>query len=405
MNNILFLKKFLGYRLLGTLVLLGLFHNSHAVQVCELNGQHVNPSNGSTTAGKTGLMRCRDGEGGPVVREEELQNGVFMGIKRYYKEGVLEREFSVNEKGNRDGLLREYAARPGAGNQLLREATLRNSTTVGIARRWHPAGQLRQVTFYDDTGQAEAAVEFTADGKLASLRCGSRPQLAPHADDAAWCGHGGAAPATVTLHGNAGQVAGTLTHERGELRKSQTLWANGTPRQQIESNPQGGNDTQFWESGAKRREIQWLNQSVQGRAQRVTVLDREYHNSGQIVGEKRFKPAERGAELESEQRWYLNGQPSSKREYSVVNGGPTYLETRHHDNGQKSFEGAYVRGARGGETAVGVHKGYDAGGRLRTERHYAETGRVARERAWDEAGTLTRDDELFEDGSRKTHSR
>ena len=53
-----------------------------AVQVCELDGQHVNPSNGATTAGKTGLMRCREGEGGPVVREQELQQGKFMGLVR-----------------------------------------------------------------------------------------------------------------------------------------------------------------------------------------------------------------------------------------------------------------------------------------------------------------------------------
>ena len=33
-----------------------------AVERCELNGQRVNPSNADTTAGKTGLMRCRDGE-------------------------------------------------------------------------------------------------------------------------------------------------------------------------------------------------------------------------------------------------------------------------------------------------------------------------------------------------------
>ena len=46
-----------------------------AVQVCELNGQPVNPNNGYTTEGKSGLMRCRDGEGGPVVREQELQHG------------------------------------------------------------------------------------------------------------------------------------------------------------------------------------------------------------------------------------------------------------------------------------------------------------------------------------------
>jgi len=62
---------------------------SHAVQVCELGGQSVNPSNGSTTQGKTGLMRCREADGGPVVREQELKNGMFMGIVRYFKEGGL----------------------------------------------------------------------------------------------------------------------------------------------------------------------------------------------------------------------------------------------------------------------------------------------------------------------------
>ena len=79
---------------------------SYAVQVCEIGGQSVNPSNGSTTQGKTGLMRCREADGGPVVREQELKNGVFMGIVRYFKEGVLEREYSVNEKGNREGVAR-----------------------------------------------------------------------------------------------------------------------------------------------------------------------------------------------------------------------------------------------------------------------------------------------------------
>ena len=34
---------------------------AHAIQDCELNGEFVNPANGNTTAGKTGLM-LRDDE-------------------------------------------------------------------------------------------------------------------------------------------------------------------------------------------------------------------------------------------------------------------------------------------------------------------------------------------------------
>ena len=143
-----------------------------AVQVCELNGQHVNPSNGSTTEGKTGLMRCREGEGGPVVREQELQQGKFMGVVRYFKDGALEREYRVNERGNRDGLSREWArAEAGGKSVLVREETLRDSRTVGIARSWYPSGQLRRVAFHGDEEREQASAEFTSDGRLAELRC------------------------------------------------------------------------------------------------------------------------------------------------------------------------------------------------------------------------------------------
>src|SRR5215203_5584766 len=119
-----------------------------AVESCELNGQHVNPDNGNTTAGKTGVMRCRDGEGGPVVREQELQAGVFKGMVRYYRDGQLEKDYRVNERGNRDGVAREYArGEAGAKQRLVREETYRDGRTVGIARSWYPNGQLRRVSF------------------------------------------------------------------------------------------------------------------------------------------------------------------------------------------------------------------------------------------------------------------
>jgi antitoxin component YwqK of YwqJK toxin-antitoxin module len=379
--------------------------SAHAVQVCELNGQGVNPSNGSTTAGKTGLMRCRDGEGGPVVREQELQNGVFMGIVRYYKDGALEREFSVNEKGNRDGRSREFVTKAGANNQVLREETLRNGTTVGIARTWHASGQLRRVSFHADDGRAEAVAEFTADGKLTELRCASRAQLAPHANDAAWCGHNAGTPTAVTLYAAGGQVRGTSTHERGELRKSEILWPDGKPRQQIEITAQGGSERQFSQQGNKQRETEWIHQGTGAAMRRITLVEREFHDSGTLVRERRWTPVERGAELQVEQRWYLNGQPREKQEFIAVEGRAGQRETRYHDNGQLSYEGAYVREGRSNQQAVGVHKTYYASGRLRGERHYDARGRVTRERELDEGGKVTRDDELFEDGSRKAYSR
>ena len=41
---------------------------------CDLDGQRVNLDNGSTTAGKSGTIVCRDRDSGKIVREE------FMGM-------------------------------------------------------------------------------------------------------------------------------------------------------------------------------------------------------------------------------------------------------------------------------------------------------------------------------------
>ena len=373
-----------------------------AVQVCELNGQHVNPSNGSTTEGKTGLMRCREGEGGPVVREQELQHGKFMGLVRYYKDGALEREYRVNERGNRDGLSREWArAEAGGKSVLVREETLRDSRTVGIARSWYPSGQLRRVAFHGDEEREQASAEFTPQGQLAELRCGSKPVLGGNFDDKAACGFAGGA-SKVTLYSGKGVAKARLSYERGERKRSETLWENGAVRELSEVNAGGGVERSFAADGTKRREQQWT--AIAGeRPYRVTVLDQEFHESGKLVRERRWRPTERGAELVSEASWYLNGQPKARSDYSVADGRTLRRETAFHDNGSKSFEGSWQSAASGGrgELATGTQQSFDAEGRLRGERSYDERGRIKRERELDERGNVVRDDEVFEDGSRK----
>ena len=376
---------------------------AHAIQLCDLDGQPVNPANGATTAGKSGLMRCRDGEGGPVVREQELQRGVFMGVVRYYRGGVLEREYRVNERGNRDGRARDFAATPGATNPLLRDETYRDGTSVGIARSWHSGGALRRVSFHGDDGREQAVAEFNRDGQLSELRCGPRPQLAPDADDAKWCGHGG--PTTVTLYAGSGAARGRLTHDRGERTGSETLWDNGKLREQQQLSAGGGFERSFSAEGVKRRETKWVDAGGDARQRRVTVLDQEFHESGTLVRERRWRPTERGGELESERRWYLNGQPREVQEYLAIDGQPARRDTGYHDNDRKTFEGAWLVGGRGDTRPLGVHKTYDAEGRLRGERHHDARERISREREFDEAGRATRDDEVFEDGSRKAYAR
>jgi antitoxin component YwqK of YwqJK toxin-antitoxin module len=379
-----------------------------AVESCELNGQHVNPANGNTTAGKSGLMRCRDGEGGPVVREQELKNGVFTGVVRYFRDGQLEREHRVNERGNREGLAREYAV--GGGKAVLvREETYRDGRGVGIVRTWYPSGQLRRVGFRDDEGRELAFAEFTEQGKLYELRCAARPVLGGDADDARWCGHVGG-PSNVALYNGKGVEKGRVSYDRGEPRKSEQLGESGTVREQHEATASGGVDRAFYDDGTKRREVQWVLQTGGDRARRVTTLEQEFHESGKLVRERRFRVGERGGELASERTWYLNGQPKETTELTVAaDGRQLRHETEYHDNGKKAFEGEWrVAGAsdrRGSAQPIGVHRSWDGEGRLRGERFYDERGRVARERELDASGAVVRDDEVFEDGSRKAFGR
>jgi len=378
-----------------------------AIQVCELNGQHVNPANGSTTAGKTGLMRCREGEGGPVVREQELQQGRFMGVVRYFKNGELEREHRVNERGNRDGLAREYApGEAGAKAVLIREETYRDGKTIGLARSWHPNGQLRRASFHGDDDRERASVEFTREGQLAELRCAPRPVLAPAFDDARACGHAGAVSALV-FHGAKGQPKARAWLERGETLKSETLWDSGTVREQSETTPTGGVSRSFAADGVKRRETQWLKTAGEP-PRRVTTLEQEFHESGKLVRERRWQPGERGGELLSERLWYLNGQPKALTEHSKTEAGVLRRETAFHDNGRKASEADWLAdaaGSRRGERPTGTHRSYDADGQLRAERVHDGRGKVTRERELDARGAVVRDDEVFEDGSRKAFGR
>ena len=377
-----------------------------AVDRCELNGESVNPNNGNTTAGKTGLMRCRDGDGGPVIREQELKGGVFMGVVRSFdKDGTLLREHSVNERGNRDGLSREFV-RSSSGTKplLVREETYRNGSTVGIVRTWYATGQIKRVSFSGDDGREIASAEFTEDGKLYELGCGPRALLAPFADDARWCGHAGAA-SEVALYNAKGAVKAKLVYDKGERRKSDYL-TNGVVREQREQSAAGGVERAFAEDGTKRREVQWVTLGGE-RNRRVTTLDQEFHESGKLVHEKRWKPGERGAELVSEQHWFLNGQPRDRTDYVTSDGRTLRTETTFHDNGKKASEGAWRGPATGrGETLPsGSHKVWDSDGRLRGESLYDDRGRLTRERTLDEAGQVVRDDEVFEDGSRKAVGR
>jgi antitoxin component YwqK of YwqJK toxin-antitoxin module len=375
------------------------------VQRCEVNGAEVNPNNGATTAGKTGIMRCRSADSGQLMREQELRDGKFVGSTKQYEAGVLRRDYSVNEKGNRQGRYREYSA----SGVLLRDETYVNGENTGFIKVFFPSGQLSRLSYRELENQSEASrassrelayVDFTESGQLRELRCAAQPVLAPGGfDDTKPCGFAGAQQVEL-FRGQ--RLSARVTYERGRNVREEGYFDNGVVRYQTErplDAPQGRViERTFYPSGVKRREASTI-QTEQGRRRE---LETEFGERGTAVLEKRYSDA---GQI-SERAWYLNQQLRYETEWSATDPAqPRILNRRmertYFDSGRMASEGAFQRQGRGPEIAVGTHKSFDESQRLRFERMHDAQGKPTRERQFSETGALVRDDEIFEDGSRR----
>ena len=379
-------------RWLAAAVLIGVAGAASAVQDCELNGAPVNPANGSTTAGKSGLMRCKDRDSGQLQREQELHEGLFLGRVRHYDKGRLAKEHSVNAKGNIEGLARELSA----SGQVLREAFYIDGQQRGLARSFHPGGQLRRAGFHGETaaGSAErASVEFNERGQLTALRCGEAPVLAPVVDDAKLCGFANP-PSQVALFDANGILRSRVVYAAGKRMRNEEFYDNGKPALQDEIAGNLRTERRFSSEGVKRQEIVSLISErgpVRQRAQ-------EFSERGTLVRDQRWNAA---GEPLSDDSYYLNGQMRSKAMYTGSGESRTIEIREFHDNGQRATQGRYRAAARGLQVPLGIHQRFDEKGTLRAESSYDGSGRVTRERTWDAKGVAERDDEVFADGSRK----
>lgn len=143
-----------------------------AVQDCEINGQHVNPANGGTTEGKTGIMKCLDRDTGKLVREEEYRNGRSIGYRKFIDTSGDTIVSHYNERGNRDGELKRYDA---AGTLLAHERYV-NGSTAGPQTHFHKNSQVKRRSF-DEQGRALASIEYNERGQLTELQCADKPLL------------------------------------------------------------------------------------------------------------------------------------------------------------------------------------------------------------------------------------
>ncbi|MEO7108003.1 MAG: hypothetical protein ABIZ09_16635 [Rhodoferax sp.] len=378
--------------------------STFAVQVCEFKGKPLNTSDGSQTAGKTGMVLCKDSDTGQTAREYEMRDGRDVGLTRYFRDGKLMKEFTITANGPHEGLEREWAR----NGQLVMEFTNVNGSVRGLRRQWFDDGKPRKVEWMSEDQRDGAAVEYQANGQLATLHCGPKPLLAPYVNDAKLCGFVNA-PSNVNFYSYKGELRSTAVLVAGVEQKTTSLYSNGKPDRQEELLQQGTQkrETFYAEDGVKLRDKLW---DVSSRPF-VLLRDAEFHTTGALVAERLYQVvAETGntrrrSRLVSESRFYLNGQPQQKDVYTL-DGTTEMRDTQQFtDQGTLSQQGRYALDRRYGERPVGVHQTFFANGKQQLEDTYDAKGKRARQKVWDESGKLVSDDELFEDGSRKAYAK
>jgi antitoxin component YwqK of YwqJK toxin-antitoxin module len=364
---------FRGASLLALLLIAGA---AQGAQDCELNGASVNPDNGSTYAGKTGIMKCVDRETRKFLREEEYRNGRAIGYRKnvdMFGKTVIGH---YNEQGNRDGEFKELDAE---GN-LVSEERYANSSQVGVQTQYYKNKQVKRRAFAEPPKGTLASIEYNERGQIMQLRCADKPLLG---DDRALCGFDGK-PSDVTFYTAKGDVAGNARYENGKRLTMTALNTQGAVARSEEIKGERRVLRENYPEGALRLETVVIGNAKQS--------ERELAKSGQPVRETRWQDGWKADET----LWYLNGQQKSKTRWERDGDHVLVKADEFWDNGK--LRARTVRDERRGY--VGVQQAYTESGALENESTY-EQFKLTRKKGYKD-GRLVIDEEYFEDGSRKS---
>jgi antitoxin component YwqK of YwqJK toxin-antitoxin module len=367
--------------LLGGMAALMIAVPAWAVPRCELNGESVNPNNGHTTAGKSGVMRCTD-EDGPVRRREQtLLEGRFVGPVVMVLADGERREYSVNERGNRHGLARTFDGR----GTLRMEENLDNGSNVGVQKRFGESGDLQELNFADGR-RTLLTIAYLADGTLRELRC-APASLVPQ--DREVCGHAGRA-SEVTLYREPGKPSGTVSYLNGQMQRQSVLDREGRLVRNEELKDGRRIKRVFYASGRPRSETDFIERDPGGPGGREGTA-REWAESGQLTQETAWA---QGYEQRIQQ-WYLNGKLKMRQQIR--------REGREHERTTESFwdngKPAAINAERNGRL-WGWQKYFNEEGVLLREDEHGERGLLQRRKRYNEQGVLEREERFLEDGSR-----
>ncbi|MDT4842826.1 MORN repeat variant [compost metagenome] len=341
----------------------------------------MSPYNGNTTAGKSGLMRCVNDDGQVRRLDQTLRDGRIHGPVVMELADGERREYSVNERGNRDGLARTF---DGKGT-LRKEENLEDGSAVGVQKNYAEAGHLQELHFA--TGRRTVlTIGYLADGRLTELRCAA-VTLVPQ--DREVCGHAGRA-SDVTLYREAGQPVGTVSYLKGQLQRLTVLDREGRLVRTEELKEGRRIKRVFYPSGKPRSEADFIERDPNSREGREGIA-REWAESGQLTQETRWAD---GHEQRIHQ-WYLNGKQKLRQQIRRDGRNQERTTESFWDNGLP----AAVNNEHNGRLQ-GWQKYFTEAGVLAREDEHGERGVLLRRKHYGAQGVFEREERFLEDGSR-----
>jgi antitoxin component YwqK of YwqJK toxin-antitoxin module len=388
------------------------FNWAHAIIRCEMNGKSVNQSNGSELVGLTGMLRCTEQDTGKLQREQEMKNGKFIGLERMYaREGYLVRERSVNERGNTQGIEKEFWP----SGKLRRESTHDNGTAVGAARSYHDNGQPERVSFVADS-RVQASLSYNKDGALTELSCHSA-SVVP--EDRKTCGFDGKVRTTTFATNRSNKLNAVHTYEQGKLLASTYYNEDGDVSLEL-AMKDGARWHRFYyahgtKDGKKILREERLYEPSDDKKYRLSndggplQWSKQWGTNEQLIEHIRYSKSNPVAI----ERWYLNGAIKEKIvAISVAEGNPfgglgvRSLREQYDDTGRITSRENFVGTGNNRAQPVGLQQAFYPNGKIAVEETYSplddrSRSRLIARKEWDESGKLTADDEILEDGSRK----
>lgn len=277
-------------------------------QGCEIDGKPIRAVNDLEIAGRTGTIRCRDA-GGKLVSEGLVRDGKWVGTRKVYYPAVgkLRKESQVDEKGQAEGLEREYYSN---GN-LMSERTIRDSRVIGREKTFSYSGKASSLAFYEE-GLRIAAIAYDELGRLDALQCTRGRDVLPEVHD--MCGFGQVPVETVVdvrwdkghmTYLNGVLVDYALYDRRGRLKSQVTLKGNQKITRSFHKNGQVELDGAVTVD-ADGRDAQPLNNVI-----------KKYDPSGQLIQEARWQD---GVLVVSD-NWYPNGNKKQEIRSKRINKG------------------------------------------------------------------------------------